>query len=167
MAVLYISFTDGKDIVRSLNSSRRELNDILRKLKNADSNLNGIGKKSSYIDRCKEKIQEEKRRVQSEIDNIDSFTKRLDKFLDYARDRDRNCGKTIGKEGYQYRKNTGLLHDEIMNDLKILGGILVIGGTIIAACFFPVLVPVAVGATLGGAFGAATGGANGFLTEVL
>ncbi|MBE6049510.1 MAG: hypothetical protein E7214_02330 [Clostridium sp.] len=47
MAVLYISFTDGKDVVRSLNSSRRELNDILRKLKNAESNLNGIGKKSS------------------------------------------------------------------------------------------------------------------------
>ncbi|MDY5912269.1 MAG: hypothetical protein SPJ62_09760 [Inconstantimicrobium porci] len=36
-----------KDIVRSLNSSRRELNDILIKLKNAESNLNGIGKKRS------------------------------------------------------------------------------------------------------------------------
>lgn len=123
MSVLYMNFTNGKEIVRVLNNTRKELNDILSKLKSAESNLIGISKKSKYVDRCKAEIQTEKRRVQQEIQIIETFITRFNKFLEYARERDRALGRKIIKEGYEYRKNSGLLSAEIIKDLEVAGGI--------------------------------------------
>lgn len=167
MSVLYMNFTNGKEIVRVLNNTRKELNDILSKLKSAESNLNGISKKSKYVDRCKAEIQAEKRRVQQEIQKIETFITRFSKFLEYARERDRALGRKISKEGYEYRKNSGLLSAEIIKDLEVAGGILLIGSSVISSCLFPSLIPIAIGTISGGAIGGLTGGTEGFFAGAL
>ena len=161
MGVLYINFSASKDVLRNLNRTKEDLDEILKSLNNARNNSN-IGVYVSNLSSYKSNIDSEIKSVKSDITKIEGFYNAYKDFLERAKEIDKECARGIKSEGEIYRKEEGLLKEEWKTFGKLLIGTLVIAGTIAAVVF--VGGPIAIGAAVGACVSAGIGAGVGYIS---
>ena len=164
MSVLYINFSASKDVLRNLNRTKEDLEDILKNLNNARNNSN-IGVYVSNLSAYTSNIDSEIRSIKSDITKIEGFYKAYENFLERAKEIDKQCAKGIKSAGYEYRKEEGLLKEEWKTFGKLVIGVLIIAGTIAAVSIAgPIAAPIAIGAAVGACVSAGIGAGVGYIS---
>ena len=165
MTRIEIDFTQSKAAVRSLEMGKSNLSTTLNNLISAKANVSSLDGTIRNIDRYRQNVDNEVKIIRTDIETLSRFTTQYKAFIVYAENEEKQLSKVIKDTGYNFRVSTGISDSKFKTTVKVLGGIVIIAGTVALAIFVggPIATGAAIGACIGGAVGLYKGDADSFL----